>query len=166
VSSEEPKHRRRRPRRKSRETWLGYYCKVVGFESHGGANGPSLVLDLELQEPVPKVTSVELTVYCERAAPRIWEDGILDDATGPKIGALLQGRSLASRRPDGSVHIVTWWHPIAVVALLSVLLSRHHLYIHFNATQFYRNHAEVGAIDWYTEGAWRADVVGEDCDLS
>ena len=151
--------------RKSRDNWLGYYCKVIGFEVHGGADRPALVLQLELLESVPKVTSVKFTIYCQR----------LDEIEKRDVPSPVAGRwhvspelgldSLVSRRSGGLVDVVTWWSPLGVIALLNVLLTGRQVYVSFDALKFYRNRTKVTGIGWYTKGAWLADVVGEESDL-
>ena len=150
--------------RKSRDTWLGYYCKVLSFEVQGGADGPSLLLQLELLEPVPNVTSVTLTIYCKGPA-EIEKKDVLTSAArwhgSPELGL----ESLASRRSDGHVDIATLWRHFSVLALLNVLLAGRQIYLAFSAQKFYRNHTKVVGMGWYTKGVWLADVVGEESNL-
>lgn len=160
------KQRGRKSKKKRERAWLGYYCKIVGFDAYGAEDGPSLELQLELLEPVPKVSSVTLSVYCEEAEWKITEHWIPDQGTERRIIPSRHSLgNMASRNPDGCVQIATWWQPHGVLALMNILVSGRQLYLNLDVQEFYRNHAEARAIEWHTEGSWRAHVVGEDSNL-
>ena len=153
-------------RKKRNPAWVAYYCKVRGFEAHGNGKGAGLTIQLELLEPVPKVESLKLSVHGEEREWGIKEEWIPEEGWERKlVSSTAEPGSYAARLPDGAVEVITWWDRGGVTALLNVLLSDRQVYISFDAQEFYRNHAKVRGIEWFTEGAWRSNVVGEDSDL-